>query len=411
MKVTGVIAEFNPLHSGHAYFLERARETTGADILIVVLSGDFVQRGAPALLSKYARAEMALRCGADLIIELPVFSACASAEYFAAGALRLLSDLRADAFVFGSEAGALSGLLPLAELLCEEPQEYRQLLMQALASGKSFPSARKHAVLSLLPEAAPLLDAPNNLLGLEYLKACKKRGLSLTPHTIPRRGSAYHEEALSALSYPSASALRAFLNTASPNPSALADFMPAAAHEILCREFKRNAFVTEADFSSLLALKLLQCGAAEELTAYADMSTELSNRIFARRFEEILLPDFIHRLKTKELTYTRISRALMHTVLQITGTEQETFCSLAHSPYARLLGMRPAAYPLLRLLKRDGAIPLIMQPARAKSLLSPQAYRFFAKDIACSELYRQLSFARSREASSCEFTHEIMRCE
>lgn len=411
MKVTGVIAEFNPFHNGHAYFLQKAREITNADVLIVVLSGDFVQRGAPALLSKYARAKMALHCGADLIVELPVFSACASAEYFAEGATRLLSDLHADAFVFGSEAGTLHSLLPLAELLCAEPPEYRQRLQEALAAGKSFPLARKHAVLALLPDAAPLLDTPNNLLGLEYLKACKKYGFSLTPYTIPRLGSAYHEDTLSAVSLPSASALRAFLNTESPDLSALSGFMPSAAHEILCREFTRNRFVTEADFSSLLALKLLQCESAEELTAYADMSTGLADRIFAKRYEEILLPDFILRLKTKELTYTRIGRALMHTVLQITAIEQEDFRCLAHAPYARLLGMRPAAYPLLRMLKKDGTVPLITQPARTKSVLSPQAYRFFKKDIACSELYRQLSFARSRETSPCEFTHEIIRCE
>lgn len=411
MKVTGVIAEFNPFHNGHAYFLRKAREITDADLLVVVLSGDFVQRGAPALLSKYARAEMALRCGADLIVELPVFSACASAEYFAEGAVRLLADLRADAFVFGSEAGDLSALCALAKLLCAETDEYRLLLRDCLASGKSFPAARRAAVSALLPQAAPLLDAPNNLLGLEYLKACERRGFRLTPHTVPRLGNAYHEKTLSPRLLPSASALRALLNTEAPDLSALSGFLPAAAYEILCREFEQSAFVSETELSSLLALKLLQCRSAAELTAYADMNTELANRIFAKRFEEIALPDFILRLKTKELTYTRIARALLHTVLQITGEEQEEFRALTHSPYARVLGMRKASYPLLRRLKTEGALPLITRPARAKAVLSPQAYRFFRKDIACSQLYRQLAFAKSQKSSASEFTHEIVRCE
>ena len=184
MKITGIIAEFNPLHNGHALLFKRAREITGADIIIVILSGAFVQRGAPALFSKYARSEAALACGADLIVELPVFSACASAEYFAEGALRLLFDLGADSFVFGSEAGTLEGLLPLSGLLCEEPQEYRIALKDALATGLSFPAARKKAVLSIMPDAAPLLDEPNNLLGLEYLKVCKKRGYPMKRHLM-----------------------------------------------------------------------------------------------------------------------------------------------------------------------------------------------------------------------------------
>lgn len=411
MKVTGIIAEFNPLHNGHAYLLQKAREITDADVIVVVLSGNFVQRGAPAIVSKYARAKAALCCGADLIVELPVFAACASAEYFATGAIRLLSDLGADAFVFGSESGDLARLLPLSALLSKEPEEYRELLRAGLCAGKSFPAARKQAILSLLPDAAPLLDTPNNLLALEYLKVCKQRGFSLIPHTIARLGSSYHENEISAHSFPSASALRSLLKSQPQKRTALLPYMPPTAAEILAAESARRTFVSEADLSCLLACRLLQCTCPGELCVYADMGAELANRVFARRYDSILLPDFCAELKTKELTFTRISRALLHAILQITGGEQEDFRALPHSPYMRVLGMRKSAHPLLARLRKESNAPLILQPARAKKLLPAQEYHFFAKDIAAAELYRQLSFAHSRLPSPCEFTHEIIHCE
>lgn len=426
MRVTGIIAEFNPFHNGHAYLLQRAREITGADVLVVAMSGSFVQRGAPAIVSKYARAKAALCCGADLIAELPVFASCASAEYFAQGALRLLCDLGADSFVFGSESGSLSALQPLSALLCDEPAAYKKHLRDGLSSGKSFPAARREAVAALLPDAAPLLDTPNNLLALEYLKACRKRGFSLRPYTVARLGSPYHGQALpegmpdgedptgkvpSSRSFPSASALRKFIAADTPKQAALLPYMPEAASEILAGEIAANSLVYESDLSSLLAWQLLQCSCPAELAVYADMGNELANRVYARRYESIQLPDFVMDLKTRELTHTRISRALLHTVLQLYGGEQEDFSALPHSPYVRILGMRPAAHPLLARLKKEGAAPLLMRPALAKKLLLPQARQFFRKDIATAELYRQLSFARSRLLSACEFTHEIIRVE
>lgn len=407
MRVTGVIAEFNPFHNGHSYLLQKARKITNADLVIVVLSGAFVQRGAPALLSKYARAKAALSCGADLVVELPVFASCASAQYFAQGALRLLCDLKADSFVFGSETGELAPLLTLSKLLCEEPSEYKCALKAFLASGSSFPAARKQAVASLMPEAASLLDMPNNLLGLAYLSARQKEGYSIEPYTILRQGANYHEQELSS-EFPSAAALRTFLEehqTVAP----LAPFLPAPAYQILKEEFSSRTFVTERDLSPLLTLKLLQCENAGELQKFADISPALANRIFKNRYQNISFPEFSMLLKTRELTLTRIYRALLHFILDITDKEQKEFFAPAHSPYARILGLRSAARALLR--ERKNSIPLILRPAQGKKMLSPQAYHFFQKDIACAELYRQLSFQKSGITCKSEFTHEILFLE
>ncbi len=412
MRVTGVIAEFNPFHNGHRYLLQKAREITDAELVIVVLSGAFVQRGAPALLSKYARAKTALLCGADLVVELPVFASCASAQYFAEGALRLLCDLGADSFVFGSEIGDLAPLLSLCELLCAEPVEYKHVLRTSLTSGNSFPAARRQAVASLMPEAASLLDAPNNLLGLAYLSARQKRGYSIKPYTILRQGANYHEKEL-LKEFSSATALRAFLEGNPATLSPLFPFLPASAYQILEEEFSHQTFVTERDLSVPLALKLLQCKTAEELQCFADMSPALANRIFKNRYQEISFPEFSIYLKTKELTLTRISRALLHLILDITSQDQKEFCTLAHSPYARILGFRPAARTFFRERKTDkeNFVPLILKPARGEKLLSPQAYYFFQKDIVCAELYRQISFQKSGVACKSEFTHEILFVE
>ncbi|MDE7325186.1 MAG: nucleotidyltransferase family protein, partial [Lachnospiraceae bacterium] len=213
---------------------------------------------------------------------------------------------------------------------------------------------------------------------------------------------------------PSATALRAYWESGSKDPLSPAYFMPEAAYKIFAGEYARRAFVTETSLSPLLALKLLQLKDATELSVYADMGVALANRVFARRYADIDFPLFSISLKTRELTLTRIKRALLHTVLGITAREQEEFRALKHSPYVRILGMGASARPFLRSLKEDngarGCPPLILKPARAKKLLTPGAYSFFQKDIACAELYRQLSF-QNGGAFRNEFTHEIIHPE
>ncbi|MFQ9151713.1 MAG: nucleotidyltransferase family protein [Blautia sp.] len=175
MKVTGIIAEYNPFHQGHAYHLSRARELTGADRILVVMGGNFMQRGEPAIIDKYTRTEMALRNGADLVLELPAASATGSAEYFAEGAVELLDASGVvNELCFGSELGELEPLEKAAELLLEEPEDYQELLRTELKKGKTFPEARETALSAFLPEQS-LLASPNNILAIEYIKALKRR--------------------------------------------------------------------------------------------------------------------------------------------------------------------------------------------------------------------------------------------
>lgn len=230
LKTTGIIVEYNPLHPGHIYHMEQARKQTGADYLIAVMSGSFVQRGAPALLDKYTRTRMALLAGADVVIELPVCFATGSAGDFAAGAISLLDKLGCvDGLCFGSESGDISLFKKTATLLQCESAAFSNALKKALKSGLSFPAARQQALLLCLDMAkdmpstacpdnnstaeqiVALLSSPNNLLGLEYTLALLRRNSSIRPFTISRVGSGYHDPLGGAADFPSASALRSLL--------------------------------------------------------------------------------------------------------------------------------------------------------------------------------------------------------
>ena len=196
MKIVGLIAEYNPFHNGHLYHIERAKEITGADSAIVVMSGNYVQRGAPAIMPKHLRAEVALEAGADIIFELPVCYACASAEYFAAGAVSLFEQLNCeDSVCFGSECGDYGLLERIARVAADEPEEYRTLLSEGLKKGMSFPRARQAALTEYLRDDSLdiVLEQPNNILGIEYIKALYQKKSPIHSYTIKRMVSGYHE--------------------------------------------------------------------------------------------------------------------------------------------------------------------------------------------------------------------------
>ena len=213
MKTAGIIAEYNPFHKGHEYQIRYTKEKLKADYVIVAMSGDYVQRGTPALISKHTRAEMALRCGADLVLEMPVSVSTASAEAFAMGGVSLLDGLGVvDMLCFGSESGEISALKELAEILVEEPEEYKKLLKSFLSEGLTFPAARSQALTEyfknprnfsgddfdgvltpLLNEVTQILNTPNNILGIEYCKALLRLNSQIRPVTIRREGMGYHE--------------------------------------------------------------------------------------------------------------------------------------------------------------------------------------------------------------------------
>lgn len=393
MKTVGLITEYNPFHNGHAYHIEKAKMLTGADRVIVVMSGDFVQRGAPAVMPKHLRTESALLSGASLIIELPVCFATGSAEYFAQGSISLLNQLGCiDSICFGSECGDLHLLKEIAQILADEPIEYQTALKQALKEGASFPAARQEALNIYSDKYSEILASPNNILGIEYLKALAKIHSKIEPFTIKRIGAGYHDMDIDG-QFSSATAIRSDIyQLADVNSSSeslplthIQTQVPSSCHELMKKNYQTRYPVKADDFSLLLKAKLLS-ETAGSLSHYLDMSPELANRILRLRNDYLSFEQFCDLLKTKELTRSRISRSFIHVLLGITNDWLTAM--KAPAPYARILGFRRDHADLLGILKRTSDIPLITSPARA--VLADTAYQMLELDIYASDLYESV---------------------
>ena len=318
MKIVGLITEYNPFHNGHLYHIHESLRITGADAALVVMSGDYVQRGTPAIMPKRLRTEMALYCGAGAVLELPVCYATGSAEFFALGAISLLDSLGiVDSVCFGSECSDLPLLQKIAGLLVDEPEQYREILRHELKLGKSFPAARQTAVVFCTgdPRCADILKDPNNILGIEYLKALKKCGSSIRPYTIRRKGAGYHSSQLDGL-YSSASAIRSLLAYSSSSIhtefagddstelsfsdilNELGNQVPKKCLELLSDFHKIQYPVYQNDFSLILKYKLLNKH-PKSLVRYMDVSPELAARICTSLNDFFNYKQFAGLLKTK----------------------------------------------------------------------------------------------------------------
>lgn len=419
MLVNAIIAEYNPFHNGHKYQLNACKKETGADYTIVIMSGDFTQRGAPALLPKHERARMALLSGADLVLELPLYYACGSAEYFANGAVSLLDKLGVVNFLcFGSECGDMKKLLEIAGLLQNEPPAYRETLKQALKNGLTYPQARRQALHCCYGISAndcttctidTLLSTPNNILGIEYCRALFMRRSTITPFTIKRLGAAYHESALSENeSNASALAIRTALsaNTDISSLSLCRDMLPASSYEILCENWQKRCPVFEDDLSAILHFKLLS-EAETGFADYVDVTEDLSDRIIKRLPQFVSFSQFCGLLKTREMTYTRISRCLLHILLNMKRETLARCIRQDYVPYARILGMKKTAAPLLHAIKENSSIPLVSKLADAQKLLSEETFDMLKQDILAAHLYQSVLTSRYGVMAENEYQKKI----
>lgn len=433
MKIAGIIAEYNPFHRGHEYQIQYTKQKLGADYVIVAMSGDYVQRGTPALLSKHARTEMALRCGADLVLEMPVSVCTASAEAFATGGISLLDGLGVvDMLCFGSEAGEISALKELAEILVKEPEEYKILLKQFLSQGHSFPAARSQALTEyfknscnfsgddfggiltpLFNEVTQILNTPNNILGIEYCKALLRLNSPIRPVTVRRKGMGYHNTAsdLNSVSdFASASAIRELIcvpdndncsgHSGRNVSDILAAWIPSGAFDIFRMLLNSQEFLTEDALDSILSYCLLQKNVSE-LASFLDVSENLAQRIVNQRN---LLQGFSKSasvLKTKELTQTRIQRALLHIILGVRQAPEKV-------PYARVLGFKKESSFLLKMIKNNSCIPVITKLADASSLLDSQAQKLLKETTFSSNLYESLLAQKNGRKFIHEYEKQIV---
>lgn len=354
MRAVGIIAEYNPFHSGHALHIARAREASGADAVVVAMSGAFTQRGEPAIIDKWARARMALMAGADAVVELPCLFALREAKGFAEGGVRLLSALGiVDALSFGCEPESMALIESVARCLSDEPDEYRAYLRAELDRGLSYPRARAQAAARQLGVDPSALNRPNFALALEYAQANARleRPMALLP--IARAGD-YHSLELGDIC--SASAIRAAVERG--DAAAALQGVPAQCRAELARELARRASPRLVDDLALIRLRGMS---AAELSAYPGLGEGLESLICRKARRCSSAEELIAECKSKRYTYARLRRLLPQVALGITRDMQA-----AHPApeYIRVLACRRGALGLLGEIKRRGALPLIGDVAR-----------------------------------------------
>ncbi len=395
MRVTGIIAEYNPLHNGHAYHIREARRLTGCDYLIVAMSGDFVQRGMPAIMDRYIRAEAALLAGADMVVELPVYTATGSAEYFARGGISTLRSLGVVTHLsYGMEvpegqdaANTQETLKSLAAYLANEPDEYREALRAFLGQGLSFPAARAAALKGIFPEQTALLDTPNNILALEYEKQCLLQHASFESVPVSRTDDGYHSEALRPVC--SATAIRNVLYHGGAFPSAS---VPEAVHALYASPAATAVFPD--DFSDVLFTKL-QAMSRDDIAAISDIGNELANRIYKATRTPFSFTALGNTLKERSHTRTHIDRALCHILLGITQELAQDYHALSAPPYLQVLGIRSSFASALGHINKQCTSPLLVRMARDTASLSEAAGRLYATEERASSLYAQVLYRRS----------------
>lgn len=391
MKIVGLITEYNPFHAGHLYHMQQARELTGADYCVVLMSGSFVQRGEPAIFDKYLRTKTALLAGADLVLEIPAAFSTASAHEFAAYGVALLSAIGVDAAVFGSECGQIEILKQAAYALNHESAEFQERLRKGLKAGLTYPQARAKA-LEMEDTRASVLSSPNNILGIEYLRAAEDLHSPMEFYTISRKGSGYHEDTLADANFPSASAIRGIIRNSLSKDKDLLDILASHLPAVTHPAYTGAVPVFVDDFSELLNAAVLQLQATFSI---ADLSPELAARLAKPPYFPLSFEERIQALKTRQLTYTRVSRALLHLVLGMREEDISRWKEEGYALYARILGFRRQSSPLLSCLHKKSSIPLITKMADAAQNLSPSALALLEQEVYASHLYQTVRMKRS----------------
>ncbi|MBN1957532.1 MAG: nucleotidyltransferase [Desulfuromonadales bacterium] len=359
MKTVGLITEYNPFHNGHLYHLEESLEQSEADVAVAVMSGHFLQRGEPALVDKWVRAKMALSGGVDVVIELPLPWACSSAPDFARGGIQALNALGAVTSVcFGSESGQLETLQTYADLLVDEAEAIDGKTAILLRRGVNYPQARTQVVADLLPSGdVQAISTPNNILGVEYLKALRQAGSAIVPLTVKRLGAGYHDSCVGEGRMASATGIRQRLKKGED----VDVLMPKRVHEVLLKTLKAGHFLAEERFFSLLLTRIFS--QSFELERFWLVDNGMEKRLLAYADQAGDLETLISGIKSRQLTRTRIQRMLIAVLLGLERTQVEELLS-AEPKYLHLLAVSEKGRNFLSRSRKQRTIPLIQNFSR-----------------------------------------------
>jgi len=406
-NVVAIIGEYNPLHNGHAYHIQKTKEMTNADYVIAIVSGSFVQRGNVSLIDKWSKADMALLNGIDLVIELPTVYSISSAENFAYGAIKILNSLKiVDTLSFGSEFCNLDVLEKIADVLTNEPSEFKTLLGHELSKGVSFPKARENALLMYLNDIrkyANILSSPNNILAIEYLKALKKTKSKMKPLAIKRINVGYNDLETKN-NFASATAIRKKIidNT----PAGISKLMPSSSYKILYNTIKKGHYVKDITAFEKEILYSLRRMYTDEIAELPDVVEGLENSIQDAADSCNTLAEFMNIVKSKRYTSTRIQRILLYALLGITKEDMKT--SYKINPYVRILGMNNKGKELLSLISRSN--PKLNVITSVKKFMDSNPNKDLQKmlniDINATNIYT-LGYEKDSWAN-LDYTHNII---
>jgi predicted nucleotidyltransferase len=380
LKAVGLVVEYNPFHNGHLYHLHASKVNAEADAVIAVMSGHFLQRGEPALVSKWSRAKMALQQGADLVIELPYAFATQKAEIFADGAISILEALKCDSVCFGSENGDISPFLETAETLEELDSHYQDAIKYYMKQGISYPSAQTKAYQSLNTGGHALdLSLPNNILGYHYVKAIQKQGAAISPLTIKRTAAGYHDEEFNETPIASATSIRKAIF--SEENKDIQSFVPETTLYHL-KQYKYNfdTFHQWEDYFGFLKYTISTM-THDELKQIYEVEEGLENRVKSLIQQAVSFKDFMEQLKTKRYTWTRLQRLCLHILTRT--TKEQMKLEVGAAPYLRLLGMSSQGRTYLNRIKKSVDKPIV-------STLSAFSHPLLDLDIKAASVYAMI---------------------
>lgn len=401
MKILGVIVEYNPFHNGHLLHLNESIKVTDSTHTVAVMSGNFLQRGEPAIIDKHSRAAMAVKSGVDLVLELPSLYACQSAELFAKGSISILNSINCvDSLSFGSELGDLDTLYKISNIIAVEPLMYKSLLKDHLSMGMTFPSARAKAISVFMDldkigvKVEDIMNNSNNILALEYLKSIIKSNSKIKPYTIQRVNSSYNSKSITG-DISSATAIRTelFKNN---NLDELKNTFPHDTYEIL-NEIIENNFPLMCDEYFFDVLKTIIIRDGKLLNKYHEVNEGIENKIYSEIFSSNSLEELIDSVKSKRYTRTKIKRILNNILLGITREEIEIAKSIDEVPYVRVLAFNDKGREILKRIKDESDVVIVNKFSNVDFHLDDIDFKTLIEcDIRSSNIYNSIYYKNKK---------------
>ena len=412
-KILGIITEYNPFHNGHLYHLKESKKQTNCQYSICVMSGNFTQRGSTSIIDKWSKAKMAIQNGVDLVIELPTLYAISSAENFAYGAIKVLDSLNIVTDIsFGTESNNINLLDNISHLLLTEPEEFKALLNEELGKGVSFPKAREIACTKYLQKNSPenislynnILSSPNNILGIEYLKALKKLNSKITPHIINRIESDHNSLDIKN-NIVSSSAIRNIISK-NQNLEILKNLMPENSYNIFMENFESGHIVPDiSGFEKEIIYSLRQMS-TQDISKLADVKEGLEYKIKDAANSCNNLDTFFDIVKSKRFTHTRLQRILLYSLLNI--TKEDMLLSKKITPYIHVLGLNSNGRNLLsQISKTSPELNIITSVKKFENTCTDiNLKHILEKDILATNIYT-LAYTKNSFANLDYTTHLI----